>query len=97
MRVCLIESHLKRVSSRGSHLNRCINDVRCETIILGQSFQIKMKTIHFKDLCKCIDGDTWLYEEFSANILLVLISSVFYSNKRCQKVIKIHKIIHYLY
>ena len=56
-----------------------------------------MKTIHFKDVCVCIDGDTWLYEEFSANILLVLISSVFYSNKRCQKVIKIYKIIHYLY
>ena len=55
-----------------------------------------MKTIHFKDVCKCIDGDTWLYEEFSANILLVFISSV-YSNKRCQKVIKIYKIIHYLY
>ena len=36
-----------------------------------------MKTIHFKDVCKCIDGDTWLYEEFSTNILLVLISSVF--------------------
>ena len=55
-----------------------------------------MKTIYFKDVCKCKDSDAWLYEEFSANILLILISFVFYSNNRYLKVIKIYKIIHYL-
>ena len=47
-----------------------------------------MKSVHWKDVYKYNDSNAWLYEEFSAKILLVSPSSIDYNNKRYLKVIK---------
>ena len=49
-----------------------------------------MKTVNLKDVFKYKDNNSsWLYEEFSAKILLASPPFIGYNNSRCMKVIKI--------
>ena len=56
-------------------------------IVLQISFQIKMKSVHFKDVYNYKDSDVWHKEEFSAKSLLASTSFLGYNNKKCIKVI----------
>ena len=47
-----------------------------------------MKSVQLKDVFKYRDSDSWLYEEFSAKVLLVSPSFLGYNSKICVKVIE---------
>ena len=56
---------------------------------LYKLFQIKMKSVQLNAVYKYQDSDAWLYEEFSAKVVLVSPLFIAYNNKKCVKVLYI--------
>ena len=45
-----------------------------------------MKTVNLRDVFRYKDSDTWLYEECSVKVLMVLPLFIGYNDKKCVKV-----------
>ena len=48
-----------------------------------------MKSVQLNAVYKYQDSDAWLYEEFSAKVVLVSPLFIAYNNKKCVKVVNI--------
>ena len=48
-----------------------------------------MKSVQLNAMYKYQDSDAWLYEEFSAKVVLVSPLFIAYNNKKCVKVVNI--------